>query len=113
MAPTKFTCLPQQGVGVSGQSPGAEAPGVALDLAEYAGKRANIGGVTEGELEEYVLSWIAGPGMRISTSEIVERMIGSGILVKSGTLRRETQYLPAENYREIAERNPPWQPGDV
>ena len=113
MAPAKFTCLPQQGGGVSGQSPSAGAPGAVLELAEYAGERADEGRVTKGELEEYVLSWIAGPGMRISTSEIVGRMIGSGMLVKGGTLGRETQYLPAENCREIAERSPPWQPGNV
>jgi len=40
-------------------------------------------------------------------------MISSGILVKVGTLCDEVQYLPAEDYREIAARNPPWQPGDV
>lgn len=86
---------------------------VALELAEYAGERADEGGVTKGELEEYVPRWIAGPGDRLDSSEIVERMISSGMLVKSCTLRRETQCLPAENYREIAERNPPWQPGYV
>jgi len=50
LAAAKFTCLPQQGVGVSGQSPDAEAPGVALELAEYAEERADEGGVTKGEL---------------------------------------------------------------
>lgn len=98
---------------MSGQSPGAGAPWVALELAEYAGEHADEGGVTKGELEEYVLRWIAGPGDRLDSSEIVERMIGSGILVKGDTLCDEAQYLPAENYREIAERSPPWRPGDV
>ena len=87
--------------------------GVVLELVEYAQDRADEGGTTQGELKQYVLSWIAGPGMRISSSEIVERMIETGILVKSGMLGDEIQYLPAKNYLEIAERNPPWQPGDV
>ena len=51
--------------------------------------------------------WIAGPGMRILTYGIVERMIGSGILVKGDMLCDEAQHPPAENYREIAERSPP------
>lgn len=87
--------------------------GVILELAEYAQDGADEGGTTQDELKQYVLSWIAGPGMRISSSEIVERMIETGILVKSGMLGDDVQYLPAKNYLEIAERNPPWQPGDV
>lgn len=90
-----------------------KAPAAALALAEYARDRADEGGVTLLDLKQYVLSWIAGPGMRISTSEIVQRMIDSGILVKNGMLGDDIQYLPAENYREIAARNPPWQPGDI
>ena len=90
-----------------------KAPAVALALAEYARDRADEGGVTRLDLKQYVLSWIAGPGMRISTYEIVQRMIDGGMLVESGMLGDDVQYLPAENYREIAVRKPPWQPGDI
>lgn len=99
---------------MSKQSPHtSKVPETALELAEYAASHEDEGGVTQDELKQYVLSWIAGPGMRISSSEIVERMIETGILVKSGMETYDVQYLPAKNYLEIAERNPPWQPGDV
>ena len=68
-----------------------KASATALALAEYARDRADEGGVTRLDLKQYVLSWMAGSGMHISTSEIVQRMIAGSILVKSGMLGDESR----------------------